>query len=93
MNIIHEQGKKLQLGAFAVISREIFTLVPVNTSPEKKKRCCCKREGKLQISATALKPLTTKVNNVDYMAQCPLSRGGRYTQHVNGPFLNVMCRK
>ncbi len=53
-------------------------LVPVNTSPEKKKICCCKREGKLQRSATALKPLTTEVNNVDYMAQCPLSRGGRY---------------
>ncbi len=44
----------------------------------KKKRCCCKRKGKLQRSATALKPLTTEVNNVDYMAQCPLSRGGRY---------------
>lgn len=68
----------MQGRAFAVISCEISILVPVNTSPEKKKRCCCKREGKLHRSATALKPLTSEVNNTDYMVQCHLSRVGRY---------------
>ncbi len=74
VNIIIEQGKnyrkKLQGRAFAMISCEISTLVPVNTSPEKKNSL--KREGKLHRSATALKQLTIEVNNTDYMAQCHL---------------------